>query len=183
MKSSKIKLEALRLAVRLHGPDPITTPEAAGVVLATANVFAQWLGNPVVSLSIRPDPWTYNQWPHSQGAYLAKYSLTKLTGGVMQLADNQQVSMTVEATDAKGFAASEAGDVVVTWDSSDGTVVSLQPAADGLSCLAVAGSPGAALVTVSDGTNSGSLAVDVTSGPAASLVVNAGTPEDQPPAP
>jgi hypothetical protein len=176
MKSSKIKLQALDLAVTLHGPDPITTPEAAGVVLATANVFAKWLGNPVVSLSIRPDPWTYNQ----EGG---QYHLTKFTGGVMQLADNQQVSMTVEATDAKGFAATEAGDVVVTWDTSDSTVVSLQPAADGLSCLAVAGNPGAALVTVSDGTNSGSLAVDVTSGPAASLVVNAGTPEDQPAAP
>lgn len=175
MKSSRIKLEALRLAVELHGPDPIT-PEAAGVVLATANVFAEWLGNPVVRLSIRPGIWTYNQGSN-------QYRPTEFKGDVMQLADNQQVSMTVEATDAKGFETNEAGDVVVTWDTSDGTVLSLQPAADGLSCLAVAGNPGAALVTVSDGTNSGSLAVDVTSGPAVALVVNAGTPEDQPAAP
>lgn len=174
MKSSRIKLEALRLAVKLHGPDPIT-PEAAGIVLATANVFAQWLGNPVVSLRIRPDHWTYNQ-----GA--GQYRPTEFKGDVMQLADNQQVSMTVEATDAKGFATTEAGDVVVTWDTSDAAVVNLQPAANGMTCLAVAGNPGSALVTVSDGTNSGSLAVDVTSGPAVSLVVNAGTPEDQPPA-
>lgn len=175
MKSSRIKLEALRLAVKLHGFDPIT-PEAPGVVLATANVFAEWLGNPVVRLKIKPDLWTYNQGSR-------QYHLTEFKGDVMQLADNQQVSMTVEATDAKGFATNEAGDVVVTWNTSDDTVLSLRPASDGLSCLAVAGNPGAALVTVSDGTNSGSLAVDVTSGPAVSLVVNAGTPEDQPAAP
>ena len=181
MKVSRIQLEALDQAVRLFAPAPPPMTQAAQDdlmqrVLGTATVFARWLGNPVISIRIVPDIITWTQGgsiPHN----------TIITGGKVQLPDNQQVSLSVEAQAAKGFATNEAGDVVVTWNTSDASVVNLQPAADGLSCEAVAGNPGSALVTVSDGTNSGSLAFDVTAGPAVALTVNAGTPEDQPPAP
>lgn len=181
MKVSRIQLEALDRAVRLFAPAPPPMTQAAQDdlmrrVLATASTFARWLGNPAISIRIVPDIITWTQTS-------SVVHNTIIIGGKVQLPDNQQVSLSVEAQDAKGFATNEAGDVVVTWNTSDASVVNLQPAADGLSCLAVAGNPGSALVTVSDGANSGSLAFDVTAGPAAAIVINAGTPENQPTAP
>lgn len=181
MKVSRIQLEALDRAVRLFAPAPPPMTKAAQDdlmqrVLGTASTFARWLGNPAISIRIVPDIITW-----TQGSSAVHNTI--IIGGKVQLPDNQQVSLSVEAQDAKGFATNEAGDVVVTWNTSDASVVNLQPAADGLSCLAVAGNPGSALVTVSDGANSGSLAFDVTAGPAAAIVINAGTPENQPTAP
>ena len=95
----------------------------------------------------------------------------------MQLTDTQQVTLTVEPEDSKGFATSD----TLSWSSSDTTVVSLQPSADTLSCLCVAGNPGTGIVvTVTDGTLSASDNFDVVASAAASLVITEGTPEPQP---
>ena len=174
--NDRIKRTALILAVRLYGSDPASSVYAAEAVLQNADLFAKWLGNPVVSLAIVPDRVTYGQdTPHSLVS-------TLFVGGTVELKDNQQVALSLHATDAKGFVVNEPGDVTLAWSSSDDTVVSVQPAADGLSCEAVAGNPGSALVNVTDGTRTGSLAFDVTAGDVSAITVEAGTPEDQPPA-
>jgi hypothetical protein len=181
MDSTEIQQVALERAVALYQgegtfPNLDARKQQIDAVLEAATRFARWLGSPVMYLSIKPAPLTY-----VQGSDQAV--ITAVSGGRMELKDNQQVSLDVQEKDAKGFATNQAGDIVLTWDTSDSAVVSLQPAADGLTCEAVAGNPGSALVTVSDGTNQGSLAVDVTAGPAVAIQINAGTPEDQPPAP
>lgn len=100
-------------------------------------------------------------------------------GGTVQIKDSEQFSISVEVDDAKGFVVS--GDQI-TYSASDDTVVSLQPSADGLSCLIVGGAPGSTVVTVSDGTISATEAVDVVAGDAATFKITEGAAEPQPPA-
>lgn len=174
----QIKHAALSFAVKVHGIDDRPADVVAYELATLGDLLAMWLASPVVSLTVIPDRFTYNQLGGTP-----QLSATIFAGGKVELKDNQQVPLTVHAKDAKGFDTNEAGDVVITWDTSDAAVVSLQPSADGLTCEAVAGVPGSALVTVSDGTRSGSLAFDVTPGGVSSITVEAGVPEDQPPAP
>jgi hypothetical protein len=104
---------------------------------------------------------------------------TPVTNAV-SMTDIQQVTLTVMAEDSKGQPVADAG---LTWSVDNGDVVSLQPSADGTSCLCVAGIPGTANVTVSDGSSpplTASEALTVTSSAATQLVVTAGTPEAQP---
>ena len=69
-------------------------------------------------------------------------------------------------SDSKGFPTSD----TLTWSSADDTVVSLQPSADTLSCLVVAGVPGlGVVVTVTDGTISATDSFDVVPGGVATL--------------
>ena len=97
----------------------------------------------------------------------------------VSMSDSQQVSYTVEPEDSKGFQVSDS----LTWsEDSAGAVVAMTVAADGLSAEFVAVAPGAASISVTDGTLSGSDLITVTAGPVASLVLTAGTPEDQAPA-
>lgn len=170
--NDRTKRLALTLAVRFVGEGGLYA-----LVLQTADEFAQWLGSPVVKLVIKPDTITYYQ----DGR--VRPVATLITGGKVELKDNQQVLLSLHAKDAKGFDTTEAEGTVLTWSSSDDSVLGLQPAADGMTCLAVAGNPGAALANVTDGTRSGSLAFDVTAGDVSAITVEAGTPEDQPPAP
>jgi hypothetical protein len=60
MNSAKIQLEALRLAVDLYDADPMRSGDPATEVMKTASRFARWLGNPVLSLAIKPAVWTYD---------------------------------------------------------------------------------------------------------------------------
>lgn len=95
----------------------------------------------------------------------------------MQLTDTQQVSLSVDPEDSKGQSVSD----TLTWTSSDDSVVSLQPADDGKSCLCVAGNPGTGIVvTVSDGTLTATDNFDVVPGAVAALKITEGTPEEQP---
>lgn len=105
---------------------------------------------------------------------------TYTPGGAVQLHDDEQFTLSVQPEDSKGFPVS--GDQI-TYAADDGTVVSLQPADDGLSCLVVAGNPGSAVITISDGTVSATEAVDVVAGDVATFQVTEGTPEKQAPAP
>ena len=139
------------------------------LVLAYANVFLGWVSG--ARLAISADPLTYAQ------GNPALSQATRFIGGAVQLTDTQQVTLSVEPEDSKGFPTSD----TLTWSSSDDTVVSLQPSADTLSCLCVAGNPGAAVtVTVTDGTISASDNFDVVPSGTASLVITEGTPEQQP---
>ena len=151
----------------LAGQSP---PSPADVV---AGYFRAFLG--LVSgarLRISADPITYEQGNPS----LAQ--ATRYVGGIVQLTDTQQVLLTVQPEDSKGFPTSD----TLTWSSADDTVVSLQPSADTLSCLVVAGNPGlGVVVTVTDGTISATDSFDVVPGGVATLQISEGTPEEQPP--
>ena len=100
--------------------------------------------------------------------------LTRIEGGKVQLTDIQQVTLTAAPEDSKGFPTAD----TLTWTVDDPAVVSLQPSDDTLSCLCVAGNPGTATVTVSDGTISGSDAFVVSSSAVSQIVVSGGSPED-----
>lgn len=107
-----------------------------------------------------------------------------MADNVLVLTDSQETSLTIAPTDKKGKPAPVES---VSWTSSDAGVIALTPAADGLSCLAVAGNPGTAQVSVSvdaeigDGvvTLTGTLTVNVIGGQAVALGITAGTPVEQ----
>lgn len=101
---------------------------------------------------------------------------------MFSLKDSQQVPFTVVAKDAKGNPTT-AFDAVPTWGVSDGTILKVVPAADGLSAVV---SPVGPLGTgqlqfnaLSDGKAlSGALDVQIVPGDAVSVDLVAGTPED-----
>ena len=97
----------------------------------------------------------------------------------LQMTDQQQVRYSLQAVDAKGFP-TKLGDVP-TWTPSDPTIISVQPSADGMSCLVVAGVPGAAQLAVLDPATgiSGTDDITVVADAVATLVMNAGTPGPQ----
>ena len=146
-------------------------PPPAADVTAYATAFLGWISG--ARLRITADPITYEQGNPS----LAQ--ATRYAGGKVQLTDTQQVLLTVQPEDSKGYPTSD----TLTWSSADDTVVSLQPSADTLSCLVVAGVPGlGVVVTVTDGTISATDSFDVVPGGVATLQISEGTPEEQPPA-
>jgi hypothetical protein len=116
-------------------------------------------------------------------AYLDGIFLNEVTK--MDLRDDQQVLLTIEPVDKKGKPAPVDG--VPVWASSDETVITLVPAADGLSAIATGVVPGAARVVVTADADmgsgvtplSGSLDFNVTAGAAASLSIIAAAPANQ----
>jgi hypothetical protein len=78
---------------------------------------------------------------------------------------NFNLALAVTPKDANGNPVVE----VPSWSSSNTAVVTVTPAADGLSCLGVTVAPGSATVAVTDGINTDSQDVTVTAGAAASL--------------
>lgn len=105
-------------------------------------------------------------------------------GGTSMVAiqDNQKFPLIVSALDAKGDPTTTPTDV--TFTSSDTTIVSISaPDANGVT-WGVGGNPGSATITGDwpdspVGDLKGTLAVDVTAGPAASLAISAGSPVAQ----
>jgi hypothetical protein len=168
--SPREKEVALLAAASVYEGQPSPDP---GAVLAAASRFLAWVTSARLTLTTAPLTW-------EQGSPSISTPTQYTAGGKVQLTDTQQVVLSVEPEDSKGQATSD----TLTWSSSDTTVISLQPAADTLSCLCVAGVPGTGVtVTVTDGTLSASDNFDVVAGAAASLVITEGTPEAQPPAP
>lgn len=160
---------ALGAAVRLFERQP--TPPAPALVTGYATHFLGWLSG--ARLRLTADPLTYTQGDPAQ------HQATHYQGETVQLTDTQQVTLTVQPVDSKGFPTSDS----LTWTSADESVISLQPAADGMSCLCVAGDPGlGVVVTVTDGTISATESFDVVPGGVATLQIGEGTPEEQPPA-
>jgi len=100
--------------------------------------------------------------------------------------DNQQATASIQPVDSKGNPATLDG--VPVWASSDETIVTVEPATDGLSALVKATGPvGTAKVSVTgdadmgEGTKPifGQLDVDVTAGEAVSLTMKLSDPTDQ----
>jgi len=100
---------------------------------------------------------------------------------VATMKDTQQFTASVKPEDAKGFADPD----TLTWSSDDaGAFVTLQPAADSLSCLIVAVAPGTANYSFTDGTVTGAGTAVVVAGDVATLALSESDPVDQPaPAP
>lgn len=99
-------------------------------------------------------------------------------GGTMpQMKDTQQFSIHVDAVDAKGV------EVVDSFTASvaDEAVCTLVAEADSDTWTVVAGLPGSTVVTVTDGTLSATLAVDVIAGDVVAIQIVAGDIVDQPP--
>lgn len=103
----------------------------------------------------------------------------------MELRDDQQVLLTIQPVDAKGKPAVVDG--APTWASSDETVVTLVPSADGMSAMASGVSPGTGRVVVTADADlgsgvtplSGSLDFSITAGNAVSITITPGTPANQ----
>lgn len=164
---------ALQLAVELWARRPSSNLDDD--VERTALRFARIFSAPPARLNLRPAPTTFEQGPPGPG------TPTKLLGGDMavSLTDTQQVTYGCEPEDSKGFPVSDA----LTWSANDGgTVVTVTPSDDGLSCVFAAVAPGQTTVTVSDGNLSASDIVTVTAGAVAQLVLAPGAVEDQAPA-
>jgi hypothetical protein len=161
------RLDALAMVLNRN-----SSTESWDQILAEASRAWAWLIR--MRLIITAAPLTYEQ------GSPARSVSTKIDGGIVQLTDTQQVTLSVAAEDSKGFAVSD----TLTWSSADDTIVSLQPAADGMSCLCVAGNPGTGnVVTVTDGTLTATESFDVVPSGVATLTITPGTPEDQPAAP
>ncbi len=108
----------------------------------------------------------------------------------MVLKDSEQVVLSVVPVDAKGNAAAVDGAPV--WGSSDPSVATVTPAADGLSAtVAAAGPLGKTQISVTadadlgEGVESvvGTLEIAVVAGKAVSLSIKTGTPEEIPATP
>jgi hypothetical protein len=95
----------------------------------------------------------------------------------MQIHDNEQFALTVSAVDSKGFPTSDTFTAVA--DNPD-VVSIMDDDQDGRTFLVVAGNPGSAVITISDGALSVTEAVDVITGEAVSISLVEGEPEDQP---
>jgi hypothetical protein len=172
------RAEALHLSVELHAAadpgDPFSGHPLDERVIETAGRFASWLlarpvrikvGNPVISE--QADPARFLPF-HRTGADMA-----------VTMTDSQIATYPApEALDSKGF---EVADAITVSESSAGAVVALVDNADGTATL-TAVAPGASQVTWTDGTISFSDTVNVTDGPAATIVVGAPVITDQAPA-
>lgn len=152
----------------------------ADKVLDTAASWASWVLAPATQLVITAAPVTFDQ--HDPGKNNPTISVPAPGGAgtmAVTLTDTQQVSLSVKPEDSKG--APTTGDTV-TWTADDsGAVVTLQPSADGLSCVVVAVAPGTANVTATDGTLTGTDAITVDPGATSQLVLSEGPVTDQAP--
>ncbi len=97
----------------------------------------------------------------------------------VQMTDTQQVDLAVSEADSKGVPLQD----TLTWTVDNATSVSLVVSTDTQTCTCVAGLPGSAVVTVTDGLLSATQAIDVVPSAVATINVTPGTPTDQPPPP
>lgn len=165
---------ALRLAVDLHskGFDSRAYGANAAVVETAATLYRFLDRSTTFFLIVGP--------VLAQSTGLPTGNTTK--GSPMQLHDDEKVDLTVAETDAKGFPVSDDPNSTtddVTWFVDDESVASLQVSSDTRTATVLAGSVGSAVVTVTAGTLTATVAVDVIAGGATVLTVTAGTPVPQ----
>jgi hypothetical protein len=168
--SDPTRLDALTFVQRWYADHPADHPRELDEVLVQAKDVTKFLGvsSGGIVLRLRSGPVVDQR--NGQPV------VHPIGGSVMQLHDNEQVSYSLTAADAKGIAI--AGDsFTATSDTTD--VVAITQQADG-TFLAVAGVPGSAIVTFTDGTLSVTEAIDVVPGSVATIQVTAGTVETQP---
>lgn len=94
----------------------------------------------------------------------------------MQIHDNEQFDITVDAQDSKGQPTADT--FTVTVDNA--SVISVVDGADGKTFTLVAGVPGSAVVTIGDGNLSATEAVDVVPGGAVTIAISEGAVSTQP---
>jgi hypothetical protein len=170
-----VKSAALDFAIR-YGTSQPGLSDAPEKLIMLGDLFAAWLGSPVVSFQLMVALVTYEQADPTKGT-----PTVRTPGGAVQLHDTQQVSYTVQATDTKGQPVTESDSL--TWSSSDESVFTVNVDPGNMSATVVAGVVGSAVLTVSDGTRQATDAIDVIPGDIAAINLTAGTPEDQPVAP
>lgn len=117
------------------------------------------------------------RWPFPTGEVLLMFQMT----------DSQQVRLGVEFKDKRGNPARVEG--VPEWLVDNPNVLALQPAGDGLSCVAAAVGPlGTARVTLKADADLGAgvtellgtFEAEVVGGEATTVAITAGTPEERP---
>ncbi len=92
------------------------------------------------------------------------------------LTDVQKVAASLSFKDAAGNAAEVSG--TPTWTTSDPSILTVTPAADGLSAeIAAVGPLGTAQISVTDGNLTAIQAIQVTGSAATQIGFNLGTPE------
>jgi len=105
-----------------------------------------------------------------------------------QMTDSQQVTMSVAFTDKKGNPApAPAGAAPPQWLVDNAALLTLTPAADGMSCVVAATGPlgdGTVSVKVTDAAGNslatGSIAVTIVGGAPVNIAITPGTPSEQP---
>jgi hypothetical protein len=161
------RADALRAALDLNiaagglslhcGVDRAETLRAdAAAVLDTAETFLAWLRGPV-RIHLHPGLVVDQTTGLPSG--------THIQGAPVQIHDNEQFTVTAEADDAKGF---PTGDPIA-FTSSDESVFTV-----------VAGVPGSAVLTATDGEITATLAVDVVPAGAATVALTTGDVTTQP---
>lgn len=150
--------------------------EATRLMLDSATALFRWLIGPVhFEFTIGPVR------RQSDGSPTGR----TIGGFPMQLHDDEQITLSVAVTDAKGAPIADdplnSADNLV-WSFDTESVATLQVSDDTRSATVVAGLPGSGTGTVTLGDLSATFAVDVVPGNAALISISEGTPEKQPPA-
>jgi len=143
-----------------------TTLDAEFDIRSTAETFYAWL-NGTTHLSLERGPVT-KQTPGSPAGTTLNEEST------VQIHDDEQFTLSVHTTDAKGFETSDQ----IDWAVDNTDAVTLQVSDDGRSCTVVAGQPGSAVITVTDSATdpvlSATEAVDVVAGGTATITLTEG---------
>lgn len=170
---------ALQLALEPASPEAGgLTLEQAATVAGVAGIFYRWLEGPAELLL------TISTLTFPQDAPDGPGVPTVMKGPLMaQITDIQQFTASVAEADSKNQPVT--GDNLA-WTIDNPAVATVTPSADGYSAVIAGVADGTATYTVTDSTVTppltGSGTVTVVSSAATSLVINEGTPEDQPPA-
>lgn len=136
---------------------------AAGelAVRNTAETFLAWLRGPT---AIRLTPGQVTSQTTGQPTGSAP------EGDTVQIHDDEQFTLAVDTKDAKGFETADQ----VDWSVDDENVVTVEVSDDGRTATVIAGSPGSAVVTVTDGTLTATEAVDVVAAGTATISIAEG---------
>jgi hypothetical protein len=165
------RAEALRIAAQLHRPtlwDYLTGADPLPRILCAAERIEAWLDRtaPAASLHFTFGPVLRQGTGQPTGTTIPEGA------HLMQLHDDEQVTLTVQAKDAKGFDVADTG---LTWTVDNDTVASIEVSDDGESCTILAGVPGSTVVTVTDGAAiTATKAVDVVPGGVATITIAEG---------
>lgn len=166
MGEEKARIAALENAVHWVGGPLQTT-----VMLEVAERFYRFIkGTLPVRLQISIGP------VFKQGTTIIYPTRFVPGGNVMQIHDNEQFTIHVDAVDAKG--AEVADTFTATVDNETVCTLVAQEASD--TWMVVGGLPGSAVITVTDGTLSATLAVDVIPGDVTAIQITPGEVTTQP---
>ena len=171
---SRDRRAALSAAVAYSGqfPEPFT-PDG---IRRTFHTLLELLTAPVSVLRIRVSPFTFSL--TTPGEYRPT-TYTPIDGGLamaVTMQDDEYVTLSLDPADAAGNPTADTG---ITWAADDTALVTLVPSADGTQCnVGAAGGLGTANITSTDAAGNVSPAdpITITSGPATTLGITAGTP-------